>query len=333
MRAVEGSHAHYYGVFAVSSATPGDDGTALSGGAVATGSDGGGGRTAAHEWGHNFGRLDAPCGAQANGDPDYPYSAGAAGVFGYDTQSGTLHPPGTAQPAGLSLSYDIMSRLYSRNWVSDYSYAGAFASLAAPILTGTPIAGLLVWGRVTPAGTVVLEPAFAVSATPLLPTKSGAFELRALDSTGVAMFDLSFDPVADAHGGGGDFSFVIPRGASGSFPVAIQVIQGGVIVAERHAVSPALGNAETVGPAEMSLGRNGTVIGLNWDPNVGAAVMVRDASTGAVLSFARGGSLQLYRLTVSQLELEVSDGRAQLQPSADSPPVKSGPESETRKLA
>ena len=71
------------------------------------------GWTALHELGHTQGRSHVGCGAVTSEDPDYPYAAGAIGVWGFDQRSGAFVPP---------TSHDFMS--YCRDeWVSDYTYA------------------------------------------------------------------------------------------------------------------------------------------------------------------------------------------------------------------
>jgi hypothetical protein len=80
----------------------------------------------AHEIGHNHGRSHAPCvpqGAQISGvDPDYPYSGGAIGVWGYDNRSGEL-----INPEGIT---DMMG--YCNDvWVSDYTYDGLLGRVVA----------------------------------------------------------------------------------------------------------------------------------------------------------------------------------------------------------
>jgi hypothetical protein len=73
----------------------------------------------AHELGHNHGREHAPCvteGGEIVGvDPDFPYSNGGIGVWGYDRRTQSLVDPGQAS--------DLMG--YCNNkWISDYTYAG-----------------------------------------------------------------------------------------------------------------------------------------------------------------------------------------------------------------
>jgi hypothetical protein len=66
----------------------------------------------AHEMGHNFGRLHAPCGNASGIDPQYPYSGAQIGVYGYDILSQILKGPTIR---------DLMSYC-DPPWISDYNY-------------------------------------------------------------------------------------------------------------------------------------------------------------------------------------------------------------------
>lgn len=78
--------------------------------------------TAAHEVGHAHGREHAPCGGTQGTDPDYPYSGGIIGVWGYDIGKKTFLSPTKGK--------DMMG--YCPNeWVSDYTYTALFDRIAA----------------------------------------------------------------------------------------------------------------------------------------------------------------------------------------------------------
>jgi hypothetical protein len=72
--------------------------------------------TIIHEVGHNHGRLHAPCDVE-DPDPDYPYTGGSIGVWGYDIAEKTLMNP--------AIYTDFMGYCMDR-WVSDYTYDGIF---------------------------------------------------------------------------------------------------------------------------------------------------------------------------------------------------------------
>jgi hypothetical protein len=78
--------------------------------------------TAAHEVGHAHGREHAPCGGAQNIDPDYPYSGGVIGVWGYNIFAKQLISPTKGK--------DLMG--YCENeWVSDYTFTALFDRIAA----------------------------------------------------------------------------------------------------------------------------------------------------------------------------------------------------------
>ena len=86
--------------------------------------------TAAHEVGHAHGREHAPCGGAQGVDPQFPYSGGVIGSWGYDILAKTFLSP--------TKGHDMMS--YCPNeWVSDYTYSALFDRIAA--LNGNPASG------------------------------------------------------------------------------------------------------------------------------------------------------------------------------------------------
>ncbi|MBI5481091.1 MAG: hypothetical protein HY906_19695 [Deltaproteobacteria bacterium] len=77
--------------------------------------------TLAHEVGHQHGREHAPCDVP-DPDPDYPYSNGSIGVWGYDLRANAFKDPATSK--------DYMSYC-ERVWTSDYTYIGIFDRVLA----------------------------------------------------------------------------------------------------------------------------------------------------------------------------------------------------------
>lgn len=73
----------------------------------------GSGATFTHELGHNHGRPHSPCGGASSPDPEYPYSNGSIGTWGYDLRAGALRTP--------SDTTDFMAYC-NPSWVSDYTY-------------------------------------------------------------------------------------------------------------------------------------------------------------------------------------------------------------------
>lgn len=75
--------------------------------------------TFAHEIGHNLSLRHAPCGGPANVDPDFPYSGGTIGVWGYR--------PSTGEVVANEVP-DLMSYCGTGSeWISDYHFEKALA--------------------------------------------------------------------------------------------------------------------------------------------------------------------------------------------------------------
>ncbi len=304
LRAAEGTTAHYYGVVKVPY-TAGVAGISYLPSFVSLGWDTlpHGAVTMVHELGHNFGRVHSnSCGA-GGVDGNYPYAGGVIGVHGYDFVTGTLLAPSTR---------DIMGYCNER-WISDYTYTGILAFRATPARVlgdggNTSGPGLLIWGRIGPGGPV-LEPAFEVNAPAKLPSASGPHRLEVLDASGQVLVGLSFrgDRTVDAPGREDDhFAFVIPlESLGGRAPARLRVVAGGRR-AEAATVNRTLGQlAEDFEPVVQRLSESR--VRLLWKDSPGRGVLVRDAASGAILTFARGGRAEV-TTTASRLDLTLSDG-------------------------
>jgi hypothetical protein len=242
---------------------------------------------AAHEWGHNWGRQHAPCGGASNPDNSFPRADGTIGSYGLDVATATLMPP----------SYKDLMGYCNPEWISDYTYTGVLDYRAAnsdvtSALSQAMQPCLLVWGRID-NGQLVLEPAFEVVTRPHLPAKGGEYvvEGRAVDGTRV--FSLPFTPadIADDPRHGQLFSFAIPM--SGDRTSRLSTIR--VAGRGREAITHRTGGLPQRGDrAPLSVSRTGAGrVQLEWDVTKHPMLLVRDGATGQIISFARGGRIDL----------------------------------------
>jgi hypothetical protein len=311
IRALENPTRHYYGVAKVSY-TSGVAGVAYVSGGVSEQSALGwdymptGAAVAAHELGHNWGRNHAPCGGPSGLDDGYPFSDGRIGVYGVNVGSQTL------MPATMS---DIMGYCDPK-WIGDYTYKAVMSYLISP--PPAPVVSaelrqaeqpcLLVWGHIR-NGELVLEPAFRVNTRPRMPRRSGPYSVDATAEDGSKLFSLSFAPsqIADAPGEHQSFVFAVPLSSTqaGRLETLRLSGPGGEKLRSRAApVGPRI--SATTTPVQVRRVPGGKV-GVRWDARQHPMVMVRDAQTGEVLSFARGGSVDLVTQN-RKLDLVFSDG-------------------------
>jgi hypothetical protein len=300
LRLVEDSERHYYGVVRLGY-TSGLAGMGFIGLPIAIGYDDPAdrGRIIAHELGHTWGRRHANCGGADNPDPNFPHPNGSIGRIGYDVTDGLLKQRTTP---------DVMG--YCGNpWISDYTYQNVMDFRGTALDRGSPARpqpALLVWGRIA-GGRVVLEPAFQVVTRPVLPNGPGAYAVEGTASDGSRVFGLTFEAteVADDPRGARHFAFAVPIDQRSAARLqTIRLTGPGVGMAAVSAAPPSL-RAGPPKPATATRSAGG--VAIHWDAAAQPMVMVRDAESGEVLSFARGGSVVVPAVG-STVELVLSDG-------------------------
>jgi hypothetical protein len=256
------------------------------------------GGIAAHEWGHNWHRLHAPCNDPESLDGAYPYPNGEIGVIGYDVVNESLKPAD---------SHDLMGYC-SNEWISDYTYVGVMNWRAAESVTRPSSAvvqsGMLVWGRIED-GRAVLEPAVRVTARPNLPSRPGPYRLEGRGEDGGRIFAFSFAPLetADHPAAAKHFAFVVPMRPEAAGRLASLHLDGPGLRVSR---SEASADAPAVTATRAGAGR----LALRWDASKSPLLLVRDPVTGQVLSFARGGASEV--ATGRDEVLVTASGRAAL---------------------
>lgn len=229
--------------------------------------------TVAHEIGHDWGRRHAPCGGAGGPDPNYPYSVGLIGVYGYDIETNEVKLP--------SANTDIMGYCNARFWISDYNFSAIVDYRLANPASSPPTAvpSLVVWGHIE-NGVPRLEPAFQATTRPLPPATTGPYHIEGLDSAGRAVFSYRFaaSVTPDVEGDIRHFAFAIPLSAR------------------------EVGSIETL--RLVASGRESRITASQSDHPL---VVVRDEATGQILSLARGAAAKA-TVRRSGVRLELSNG-------------------------
>jgi hypothetical protein len=311
LRTADASNRDYYGVVGTNY-NSGVAGIGYVGAPAAIGWDKAGttrAAVAAHELGHNFGRNHAPCGGVASPDPNYPYSGGTTGVWGFDvaradslgiTATGILHP---------TTNTDLMGYCSSQ-WVSDYNYNGVLTFVAgAPAIAAAALSAvqpsLVVWGRIN-NGQVTLEPAFEATTHPSLPSGRGNYVLEGFDAAGVQLFSWAFDGTAVDHDDGArHFAFALPLDGSRRDRLATLRVRGAGQVAEQR--SSAATASAMLGARALRTPAGSSRAEVTWDASQYPLAVVRDAVTGEILSLARGGAVTVVAPS-GQVRVDLSDG-------------------------
>ena len=253
----------------------------------------------AHELGHTFGLLHAPCGMRGGIDPDYPYPDGTIGVWGRDPFTNEMYPP---------TAYDLMGGCPPW-WISDYHYLkilefrrdAALARLDAEPARTTRT--LIVTGSIQD-GHVEVAPLLSTAARAHPPTP-GDWTFRLQDRDSVTLLEASFAPtlVAGGHDGSRMFAFSLPV-AEDQLARAMRahvLDDSGRVVSSRLRTAARSSADIVVEPATA-----GSTT-LRWDGSTFMAALAVDAASGRVLAFGQGGSLALEN-QASPVELILSDG-------------------------
>jgi hypothetical protein len=263
--------------------------------------------TFAHELGHNFSLYHAPCGNPSGVDPEFPYADGGIGVFGFDLVNRLPKHPATFK--------DLMTYC-GPEWISDYNYEKVLAyreqwdrTTTGPDRASGKEPALLIWGG-REGGELVLEPAFELEMRENLPRSEGPYRIEGRDREGLVLFSYSFPmPEADHAAGAGGFSFAIPARLAQVDRLASLRLTGPRGMAERTRSAAALPDRRP----RLSMGGTGEVRTLAWEAADHPMALIRDAATGEVLSFARGGAARVAAGN-RPVEILLSDGVRTIRP-------------------
>ena len=163
----------------------------------------------AHEVGHTLDLLHAPCGGALGTEPDFPYSNGSIGVWGFDFRDSTLVSPESRR--------DIMGYCYNKGWLSDYYFEKVIrvreekeGREAQARMAGAGAKGeMLVLSGGALNGELRIQPVHSMFTTQTLPERSGPYRIEGHTRTGDIAFSLSFTPGEDVYGNK-YFLFTIP---------------------------------------------------------------------------------------------------------------------------
>jgi hypothetical protein len=153
----------------------------------------------------------------------------------------------------------------------------------------------------------VLEPAFELVTRPKMPKAGGPYSVDGVTADGARVFGFSFDatPVADDPRGARTFAFAVPLSENAAARLGSLRLAGPGGAAEALS-GPVAAFGGGVGSDSVVARRVGRGVALHWDATAHPMVMVRDARTGEILSFARGGDATVAAGS-SDLEVVVSD--------------------------
>jgi hypothetical protein len=185
----------------------------------------------AHEIGHTFGRLHAPCGDPAGVDLDYPYAGASIGNYGIDVYSNVL-----ISPVSPDYAKDLMSYC-GPPWVSDYTYMGLYNDQRANGQVVTRMAPaqpvLLVRARFAGAQAAELLPVYSLEGFPDETVAGGEYAIELVGGQGevIAAHPVRRYETADLDPPAFAIYATLPQPAQ---PVAkIRLVHAGTILAER----------------------------------------------------------------------------------------------------
>ena len=209
----------------------------------------------AHEVGHSLNLRHTPCGDGPNPDPNFPYSDGGIGAWGYDFGEGVL----VTRDAR-----DVMGYCQQYVWLSDYYYRevlgfrGTDTAAGAASAESSPDAQLVLSGGVF-EGELRLEPVYWLATAPRTPSFPGPYRIEGFSGPDLR-FSLRFAPDEDKFGNK-YFFFAVPVNQGDVDRIVLRGPEGEVTVDEH--------DTRTI---TIIRGESGLVRGMlrDWDSDVPA---------------------------------------------------------------
>ncbi len=268
----------------------------------------------AHEMGHTFGRLHAPCGGAGSPlDPNYPVAGGTLEQAGHDAAAwgNGLSSIASTIPASTG---DVMGYCFPV-WSSAYTYRGVMAFRGTTVVASRvpeqePERAqrvLVVRGAVTNGRTITLEPTFALDAR-VTRHSPGDYSLQGLDGAGAILFSTTFDPFTLDHDPTvRPFTITVPVSADIEARLATVVVRGRAGARRLDRAPPPAVNALALREPLLERRTNGLVT-ASCSASSNRGILVLDAATGSVLGSAAQPSMQFAAPSAATVSIICSDG-------------------------
>ncbi len=195
------------------------------------------GINAAHEIGHNFGRLHAPCGNPEDVDPDFPYPNALIGVYGVDTVEEVILAP--------EETHDVMSYCGPK-WVSDYTYEALMRDqMIKGRQVGSQVEGTLFSATYDPIRQAFQAlPVIHVARTFSYPQARGAssYQIQLIDADGSLLGSYPATLFRAEENGvvARLLMAFVPSSAAGDKASTIRFLEGNEIIVEQSITGPTI---------------------------------------------------------------------------------------------
>jgi hypothetical protein len=287
-----------------------------------------------HELGHTLGRRHTPCGGASGPDPQYPIPGGTIGTVGHDVYAWSIgqRTSAVAQPTSIG---DVMSYCFPQ-WASPYTYLGMLLARSASTVSaanrmavmGGPESVLVVRG-VVQDGALTVHPAVHIRGVATA-AGEGPYQLDLLTRDGRSLLTHTLRLSDVDHAPAQTFIASIPLRLIDTTALAAIRVRGPAGVVTRRT-----GQAQTPQLASMRGRRVSDVASLvrvsadgalasgraafasaTPAPSIeavcadsrSAAIVVQDASSGAVLATALSARTRLPNELIASVDISCSDG-------------------------